>query len=376
MKKIGVLCYSLTPSTVDLIERIKNHLNNASLNVVPLVKTELYSKPDFDYVEPDNETKFFSFGKNKEENQLIKISFFKMYNLARNSDVVLSFGVQSFPCLLLSFFCKIFKTKLIIAHQTMSVIGESNKNKMVYFLKKLAINNASAHIAQTPSSREVLHKIYGVKAIYDAYWDGGLSTLINLEDNESISCNECVSDLKLLFVGSLIPLKNIETIIKAIGVLSDKSHVTLNIIGHDAQYPGWEKYLKEVAITENVSHKVNFLGRKNLTEIIDYYKNSDVVLLPSIKEAWAKVMVEGAYYENALITSSVNGQSGYLVQDNVTGFVLEDSRDYVTLAERIETLDLNRGTLAEFKKEAKKYVINFSSELDEVEGYKLAIESV
>lgn len=374
--KLGILCYSLTPSTVDLIERLSLECHDVNISVYPLVKTDLYSTPKFSYIKPDEKTNFLSFGKNKEENQIIKFNFIKMLSIARNSDIILSFGVQSFPCLLLSFFAKIYNRKFYIAHQTMSLYGESKKkNKFVQFLKRIAINNATKHVAQTPAARDVLATVYHIdrKNIIDAFWDGGINSLKKLPKTNTKYVEKLKDDnnneLAILFVGSIIPLKNIEVIIRAVSIIPQERKVSVNIIGHDAQYPGEEYRLKKLVDTLNLSHRISFKGRKGLNEIIDYYIKSDVVILPSIKEAWAKVLVEAAYFENALITTKVNGQAGYLVQNKITGYILDDFNDFTSLSKMlIELLD-NPELLINFKRNAKNYITEFSTLEDETASY-------
>ncbi|MEZ9895645.1 glycosyltransferase, partial [Vibrio lentus] len=340
MPKLGILCYSLTPSTVDLIERISIEIPEYDIAVFPLVKTEIYKEPQFDYVAPDQNTKYWSLGKNKEENQIVKFNFHKMYSLAKNSDHVLSFGVQSMPCLLLSFFCKLLNTDMTIAHQTMSLFGETNKkNRLVSFLKGLAIHNANYHIAQTPNSTEVLKSVYDVSddRITNAFWDGGLGSLKSMEGDNVEDIWADYKCLKLIFVGSLIPLKNVPVILKAISEIPNDCDVHLDIIGHDNQFPGYKVKLEKLVTDLGITKKVTFHGRMDIGDIFNFYKNSDVIILPSIKEAWAKVLVEAAYFNTAMITSKVNGQAGYLVNEK-SGYILEDHNDSVALSEAILSL--------------------------------------
>lgn len=375
MINVGILCYSLTPSTIDLIERIvKDNLDCIRVVVRPLVTTEIYSKPSFEYVEPDKKTKFLSLGRNREENQIVKFNFRKMCDIAKKSDVVISFGVQSMPCLILSYLCRLYKKPFHLVHQTMSLYGERNKkNKLVYFLKSLAIRNAVTHIAQTPSSRDVLEEVYGINRgrVFDAFWDGGLGSLKSISNNKMediVVTNDCT--LQVIFVGSLIPLKNVEVILRAISNLPKEYKVELSIIGHDHQYPGEEERLKTLSKELGIVDKVFFLGRLNLEDISEKYINSDVIVLPSIKEAWAKVLVEAAYFNTALITTKVNGQAGHLVQERVTGYILEKHNDSNTLCEQLIELYENRDLLNAMKYEAKRYVESFSSSELEVSGYK------
>lgn len=375
MINVGILCYSLTPSTVDLIERIiEDNYKEINVTVFPLVFTELHSDPSFLYVKPDRNTRFFSLGKNKEENQIVKLSFMKMFKIVSTSDIIISFGVQSMPCLILSFFCKLYKKEFFLVHQTMSLFGERfKKNKFVRFLKSIAIKNATAHIAQTPCSREVLEKVYSVSSgqIFDAFWDGGLSSLKELTDvkpfDNSASNN---SVLNVIFVGSLIPLKNVEVILRALSLLPNNYNFNLNIVGHDHQYPGEENRLKALCSNLKIQEKVCFRGRLQFDDIARLYVESDIIVLPSIKEAWAKVLVEAAYYYTALITTKVNGQAGYLVEDQITGYVLDCHDDAEALADCFIKLYNDRTLLQKMKLEARRYVDTFSSQEMEMSGFK------
>lgn len=131
-----------------------------------------------------------------------------------------------------------------------------------------------------------------------------------------------MGDIMLLSVGELIPRKNHETVIRALGTLSrrDITYVICGkgpLIGH----------LSNVARECGVPDKVRFLGFRN--DIPELCKAADISVLPSKIEGFGMAGVEAMAAGIPLIASdiqgirdySADGKTGYLIApDDVEGF--------------------------------------------------------
>lgn len=81
------------------------------------------------------------------------------------------------------------------------------------------------------------------------------------------------------FAGNIGKVQNLENVIRGFQIFSKNySNAYLNIIGDGS----FLKYLKTFVVTENIKN-VNFAGRKSLSEMSDYYKASDVLII-SLKD--------------------------------------------------------------------------------------------
>lgn len=107
---------------------------------------------------------------------------------------------------------------------------------------------------------------------------------------------------ELLFVGKLRKYKGVEFLIRAIENLD----VKLNVVGN-----GEELYkLKSLVEELNIKEKVFFASDVNDGELSEFYKKSDLFILPSINEAEAFGVVQLEAMANALPVINTKLESG------------------------------------------------------------------
>ena len=95
---------------------------------------------------------------------------------------------------------------------------------------------------------------------------------------------------------------------------------------------------------------INFLGQRN--DINSLFQQSSIVVLPSYREGFPKVLQEAAACGRAIIASDVPGCRD-AVKDGVTGLLIKP-KDSNTLAEKIEYLLSNNHLLDQMGREARK----------------------
>lgn len=156
----------------------------------------------------------------------------------------------------------------------------------------------------------------------------------------------------LLFLGRIARIKNLETIIRALGKLAKKHpYLKLKIVG-----PADEKYKTElIALIEklNLGKNIKFLPAvydlKKKIKIID---SAEIFILPSKREAMPQSLIEAMSREKIVIASKNKGTKE-IVTHNQNGFLFPLS-DSDKLAEIIDfCLDKrNKKRLNEIKKNA------------------------
>jgi glycosyltransferase involved in cell wall biosynthesis len=106
--------------------------------------------------------------------------------------------------------------------------------------------------------------------------------------------------MELVFAGRLSPGKNLDRLIKALGVAETK--VTLHIIGDGES----REALEEVARAENAGN-VLFHGRLTRDEIMRFYASCDGFVLPSLYEAQPLSLLEAMACRIPAIATNVAG---------------------------------------------------------------------
>ncbi len=106
-------------------------------------------------------------------------------------------------------------------------------------------------------------------------------------------------DIDVLGVGSLIPLKQYEVLIRVIKKLSNSiPEVSCFICGKGPE----EEHLRKMILDNNLQKNISLLGEKPHGEILEWMARSKVLLHPSSYEGFSTVCLE-ALYSGAHVTS-------------------------------------------------------------------------
>jgi glycosyltransferase involved in cell wall biosynthesis len=176
--------------------------------------------------------------------------------------------------------------------------------------------------------------------------------------------------LKLLYAGSLVSHKGVDTAIEAMSVLARRSanNVTLTIVG--SGHPAYEARLKELVSQEGLGERVHFRSRIAREEMPKLFKEFDVLVFPSIWEGLPRIVQE-AMASGLVVVGTNTGGTGEILIQGETGLTFNPG-DYLTLANHIELLR-NQPELMEIFKQ-KGYVkvlrqFNIHRMIDEIDQY-------
>jgi glycosyltransferase involved in cell wall biosynthesis len=102
--------------------------------------------------------------------------------------------------------------------------------------------------------------------------------------------HEASDEFRILFVSRLIERKGLQYIIPDLGkIQADAGRKIKLVVVGDGPY---RAHLESLAETNRVSDLVQFVGQKNKEEIVPYYQNADLFILPSAKEGMPNVVLE------------------------------------------------------------------------------------
>lgn len=133
--------------------------------------------------------------------------------------------------------------------------------------------------------------------------------------------------LRYIYVGRLVPVKNVEFLIKAF----NENGKLLTIVGKGPL----EAELKKIA-----KDNITFSGFVNNDEIGSVYQDHDIFILPSYHEPWGLVVEEAIYWGLPVIVSDVVGSSEDMVADLGTGLIFKNN-DIKDLQNAIDKIEAN-----------------------------------
>lgn len=152
----------------------------------------------------------------------------------------------------------------------------------------------------------------------------------NIEDiKEQITKKNNHLPQTLMYAGSIVNVKGIIPMVNAFMNTNIKS--TFYICG-DGPLSNW---IKECAQKDN---RIQFLGKLKPEEIENIYKQSDIIIVPSLwDEPFGRVVIEGAKY-GLVVLGSNNGGIPEIISKLHCGIICKDINNEKLLQENIEYL--------------------------------------
>lgn len=164
---------------------------------------------------------------------------------------------------------------------------------------------------------------------------------------------ETNKDGYILFVGRLDEnQKRISLLLDLIEKLDFKNK-KLVILGEGNARPVYEKY----AFERSLSEFVQFTGRVDENDKINYYRKASLFVSASVNEALSYTFLEAMSCGLPLV-SYRNDASDLLIRDGFSGYIVENQNEFV---QKVNSLLNNQNRLMEFGKNARQEVVrNYS----------------
>ena len=166
----------------------------------------------------------------------------------------------------------------------------------------------------------------------------------------------------LLYVGRIQRLKGLDLALQAleqlIPALDRKPRLV--VVGGPSGPGGAEELarLKTIARTAGIEDAVSFVGPRPHTELVDFYRAADTVVVCSHSESFGLAALEAQASGTPVVGTPVGGLS-HIVLDGRSGFLVE-SRDPTEFAARLKTLLSDKDLRASFSSAAVENSKQFS----------------
>jgi glycosyltransferase involved in cell wall biosynthesis len=122
-------------------------------------------------------------------------------------------------------------------------------------------------------------------------------------DDSVFTLAEDERDLGLLFVGNLVPTKNVAMLLRAFARVRRTVNLPLTIVGDGFL----RSSLTELAATLGILDIVHFLGVQSRGEVADLMARAHALVLPSLSESWGVVVAESLARGTPVVASRVGG---------------------------------------------------------------------
>ena len=158
--------------------------------------------------------------------------------------------------------------------------------------------------------------------------------------------------LRLLFVGRLVPLKNVGALITAVGRLQQRGlHTTLAIVGDGPAHRSLQQQVDRDGV-----RGVTFAGFQTAERLVAAYVNADALVLPSLNEVWGVVVNEAAACGIPAVVSTRAGAARDLIRAEETGLTFDPARPG-DLEQSLERLARDRGLCRRMGEAAQQFIL-------------------
>jgi glycosyltransferase involved in cell wall biosynthesis len=262
------------------------------------------------------------------ENRIINIPKDVFKTLRKiNPDIVIA-SEYNMTCVKSFFYSKLFGKKYI-SWSDGTLNSERFISRSQLLLRKMICKNSNYFIASGTETKEA-QVAYGAKKnkLVLSFLTVDVEDFIEKLDKIEKTENKVPH---ILFCGYLLKLKGVHFLFEALKNV--ESNFVLDIIGKGEE----EEYLKKLAAEYKIDEKVRFLGYKNRSEIVAFYKNADIFVFPSLNDAFGLVLVEALASKLPIITSIYAGGSKDTVDEGKNGFIVDPENTKI-FSEKLEIL--------------------------------------
>ncbi len=153
-------------------------------------------------------------------------------------------------------------------------------------------------------------------------------------------------DIAVLFVGSEFKRKGLDLLIPALA--KAKGKMKLFVVGRQERMGYYQSLVED----HNLSDRVIFTGLTD--EVIAYYALADILVLPSISEAFGMTVLEGMACGIPVITSRNAGCSS-LIESGKNGFVFKDPEELTEFLNMLEDQRIREALGSRARETAEKH---------------------
>ncbi|WP_333889197.1 glycosyltransferase family 4 protein [Sphingobacterium siyangense] len=195
---------------------------------------------------------------------------------------------------------------------------------LLRLLEKCAIKNADNIVGVSEHIVRLTKEAFKLEFQYERIYNG-----VDLELFSEIGIERDLN--RLLLVGRMHPYKGFDRLFRCLNFLfALNKEVNLEVIC--TIVPEYKEFLMSL-VDRNYHSRINFVGRVDNNELVQFYNKASLLVLPSVTEALAIIPLESMACGTPVIMT--NGFTApEIITDNIDG-VLVDTADAIGFASRI-----------------------------------------
>jgi glycosyltransferase involved in cell wall biosynthesis len=237
----------------------------------------------------------------------------------------------------------------IVHHLRCSELRAPWKNFLYRLVENKYLKSLDGFIFNSNATRQVVTHLLGDTKPAVLAPPGGDRFAVKVAENSVRARSFGEGPLKIVFLGNIIPRKELHTLISGLSLLEPGTW-HLSVVGSweaDGAYAGLVR--KEVQ-RSGLTPYVSFLGESPDRELACLLAESQVLAVPSSYEGFGIVYVEGMGFGLPVIAAHAGGAED-IVRDGINGFLVHPG-DADAIARHLSALISDRGRLCAMSIEA------------------------
>jgi glycosyltransferase involved in cell wall biosynthesis len=247
-------------------------------------------------------------------------------------DLIHIHGLWTFPVLISSRFCQIYKKPYLITLHGQLVEWAINRKKtkkrlyMSVFEANTIVHSELIHFTSEFEKQSTIKRYSNLKSV----------VIPNPVAVEKFLCIRPLSEeqcanrkVTFLIVGRLHPVKGFDLLLPALARAKAASDIELLIVGPDQG--GYLTDITEMVHSLSLTDNVRYLGLLRDSDLLEAYERSQVIVVPSYQENFGMVAAEGMASARPVIVSNRVGISD-IVAEQKAGWVCDLSVPSLTNA--------------------------------------------
>lgn len=232
----------------------------------------------------------------------------------------------------------------IVHHLRSSELRPNWQNTLYELLERKYLSTVDGFVCNSHTTRLSVESIVGDFKPSLVAFPGRDNVVSEITEAQLERSRSSDGPLKILFVGSLIPRKELHTLISAL-LLLPREAWRLEVVGSLENDPGYSNGIKR-KIEENQLHaNVKLLGTLKGTDLANAYGSNHILAVPSSYEGFGIVYLEAMGFGLPAL-GSTGGAAHEIITHGIDGFLVQPG-DVGAITKCLEELMLNRDRLHE-----------------------------
>ncbi|MEF8834859.1 MAG: glycosyltransferase family 4 protein [Candidatus Thermoplasmatota archaeon] len=235
----------------------------------------------------------------------------------------------------------------IVHHLSYLAERDKSRSDMYRYFEKKYLKTIDGAICTSKSTGKTVKNLVGIKNVTTAY--PGKDHISNDLSSVQKKNTREEKELKILYVGNVLPHKCIDTMIEGIQNLND---VKLTIVGNTNLDKEYSKKIGTMIKKKNIESKVDILGFVNTEVLVEKYKENHLLMLPSKFEGFGITIIEGLKYGLPALVTKMGGPTE-IIREGKEGLYIEPE-DPSIIESKVKQLKNDRDLIKKMSKNARK----------------------